>query len=521
MPSSLLLDVPVALIKDPCAWTVEDISVWLHWLGMGEHVEAFAAHRVDGRLLLQLSADSAWADLGVVDPAQQLVLDSAVEPLKCFREAEGTESGFALHAIEGPVAGEVFFVGAGGITGGRHSASNGIVLSENYVSRRHFQIIRDPAGQHSLQDVGSTTGTFLMVRDELSLDNAMILQLGTTEITVQIDDGGECTLVATEGPDKDAEATVPPQGLFIGREGSNGLCIRDPQISAFHCEVRHAEDQGYVLDDKYSTNRTWLRLAQDGQPSKRYVLAVGDLFKVGSTLFHVVDPATLASEATTGTVQLGSEHNVTDITAMQSPHSERAALEASAAVDAATEDEFVAVPPADRSVQDLPVALSLSAGSISNRASGDEDAAPPGPQLLWEPFLEGEQRPVVSAEEYALRLTASRRQMCTDGAARRSTSGRDLYVSQDVGMYDLRERELSSLQQRMRNCRAQTAYTLQQQREAEPRDEDLCKICYDQGIDVVLYPCGHFVLCRWCAQKVSDCPVCRFVITDVIRTYKA
>ena len=40
-------------------------------------------------------------------------------------------------------------------------------------------------------------------------------------------------------------------------------------------------------------------------------------------------------------------------------------------------------------------------------------------------------------------------------------------------------------------------------------------------IDVVLYPCGHYMLCRWCAQMVSDCPVCRYVITDVIRTYKA
>ena len=43
---------------------------------------------------------------------------------------------------------------------------------------------------------------------------------------------------------------------------------------------------------------------------------------------------------------------------------------------------------------------------------------------------------------------------------------------------------------------------------------------WPQDIDVVLYPCGHFMLCRWCAQMVSDCPVCRLVITDVIRTYK-
>ena len=38
-------------------------------------------------------------------------------------------------------------------------------------------------------------------------------------------------------------------------------------------------------------------------------------------------------------------------------------------------------------------------------------------------------------------------------------------VYQDARVFDMQERELSSLQQRMRNSRAQTAYTLQQQRQ--------------------------------------------------------
>eukprot|EP00913_Durusdinium_trenchii_P002869 g2656.t1 len=132
------------------SWTVEDISIWLQWLGIGEHVESFAARGVDGELLLQLSADANWAELGVHDVAQQRVLDSAVEPLRCFHHG-ALDATLALHAIEGPVAGQIFFVGAG-VTGGRHNASNNIVLSENYVSRRHFQILRDRVGQYLLQD---------------------------------------------------------------------------------------------------------------------------------------------------------------------------------------------------------------------------------------------------------------------------------------------------------------------------------------------------------------------------------
>lgn len=500
MPT-LSLDVPLDLIKDPRSWTVEDISVWLQWLGFHEHIEAFVHRGVDGLMLMQLSneaaSQAAWTDLGVVDPAQQRVLDSAVEPLRCFRDTEGVESGLALHAIEGPRSGEVFFVGASGITGGRHSASNDIVLSENYVSRRHFQVSRDRAGQFLLQDVGSTTGTFLMVREELQLENLMVLQLGTTELTVYIE-CSQCTLVATEGPDKDARAAVPPQGLFVGRENSNALCIRDPQISAFHCEVRQEAEAGFVLDDKYSTNRTWLRLAPDGQPSKRYALRVGDLFKVGSTLFHVVEPPSLP-EARPALASRGNDSRGMSPPAVSSPSSRPVTSDQSDSLDNDADEEL-------DEADDVAAAPPVGHAEMNGIAE---------PQLLWEPFIEGEMRIMLSPEEYAHRVTASRRRMHAEAASREAPAGQT----------DMRERELSSLQQRMRNSRAQTAYALQQQRPEENRenrrDEDLCKICYDRDIDVVLYPCGHLILCRWCAQKVSDCPVCRFVITDVIRTYKA
>mmetsp|Transcript_60313 Transcript_60313/g.168489 ORF Transcript_60313/g.168489 Transcript_60313/m.168489 type:complete len:511 (+) Transcript_60313:42-1574(+) len=509
MPS-LSLDVPVELIKDPSSWTVEDIGIWLTWLGIREHVEAFAARGIDGSALLRLGAESAWADLGVTDPAQQRVLDSAVEPLKGFQEVDGSESSFVLHAVEGPIAGEVVVVGAGGITGGRHSASNGIVLSENYVSRRHFQITRDRAGQHLLQDVGSTTGTFLMVREELPLENLMVLQLGTTELTVYIEED-VCTLVATEGPDKDARATVQSQGLTIGREPSQGLCIRDHQISAFHCEVRHDPERGYTLDDRYSTNRTWLRLAPDGQPSKRFVLRVGDIFKVGSTLFHVIDP-TVMPEAVAPVATSAV------ISSDESRPPPRPLSQASSAFNEDLGQETLSVAQmmssarsfsgtADQEQEDLgDDAPFEDQGSI-----GRPDSSPAPPGLRWEPFVEGEARPSLSAEEYARQVTESRRQMHVQRRGSPRTPSQVSVVQQ---------RELSSLQQGMRNSRAHSAYTLQQQRSSERRDEDLCKICYDKDIDVVLYPCGHFILCRWCAYKVSDCPVCRLVITHVIRTYK-
>ena len=42
-------------------------------------------------------------------------------------------------------------VGVSGATGGRHSASNEIVLSENFVSRRHFELTFDAVAEKSAE----------------------------------------------------------------------------------------------------------------------------------------------------------------------------------------------------------------------------------------------------------------------------------------------------------------------------------------------------------------------------------
>lgn len=52
-----------------------------------------------------------------------------------------------------------------------------------------------------------------------------------------------------------------------------------------------------------------------------------------------------------------------------------------------------------------------------------------------------------------------------------------------------------------------------------------CTICYENQIDSVLYMCGHMCMCYDCAIEQwrgvggGQCPLCRAVIRDVIRTY--
>lgn len=78
-----------------------------------------------------------------------------------------------LKAVEGQLLNNVYIVGRNGAALGRHSASNDIVISESFVSRRHCQIkfievneMEDEQSQSKffLRDIGSTTGSFIMVR---------------------------------------------------------------------------------------------------------------------------------------------------------------------------------------------------------------------------------------------------------------------------------------------------------------------------------------------------------------------
>ena len=46
-----------------------------------------------------------------------------------------------------------------------------------------------------------------------------------------------------------------------------------------------------------------------------------------------------------------------------------------------------------------------------------------------------------------------------------------------------------------------------------------CKICLDRPVQTVLKPCGHSLMCTFCAQSVKQCPVCRQKIEETIRWF--
>lgn len=192
-----------------------------------------------------------------------------------------------LKVVEGQQLNNVYLIGEQGARLGRHSASNDIVISESFVSRKHCEITHQN-GNFYLKDLGSTTGSFLMTRDKVTLKEGMMFQMGLSEFKVSML-CKDMELHVFEGPSRNQTILVTPSGLKIGRDPGNSFCVaEDTQMSNFHARILFDPSNGtYILEDVGSTNRTWLRLSNEGEKSINHQLSTSDIIKIGSTVFLV------------------------------------------------------------------------------------------------------------------------------------------------------------------------------------------------------------------------------------------
>ena len=140
-----------------------------------------------------------------------------------------------LKAVEGQLLNNVYVIGQNGAALGRHSASNDIVISESFVSRRHCEIkyVQQEEGQATsshfyLRDIGSTTGAFIMVRQEILLRENMMFQMGLSEFRiVTTSKNNIIELHVFEGPSRNRMITVDQMGLSIGRDMNNTFYVQE------------------------------------------------------------------------------------------------------------------------------------------------------------------------------------------------------------------------------------------------------------------------------------------------------
>ncbi|CBY40704.1 unnamed protein product, partial [Oikopleura dioica] len=46
-----------------------------------------------------------------------------------------------------------------------------------------------------------------------------------------------------------------------------------------------------------------------------------------------------------------------------------------------------------------------------------------------------------------------------------------------------------------------------------------CHICFDKSVSVVLRPCNHQFMCKKCASKCSECPLCLVKIDEIVDAF--
>ena len=85
-------------------------------------------------------------------------------------------------------------------------------------------------------------------------------------------------------------------------------------MSNNHAKILFDPSNGtYVLEDIGSTNRTWLRLSNEGEKSINHQLSAGDIIKIGSTVFLVQQIRKVSDSANMPIINSNHRPNETEV----------------------------------------------------------------------------------------------------------------------------------------------------------------------------------------------------------------
>ncbi len=93
------------------------------------------------------------------------------------------------------------------------------------------------------------------------------------------------TLFVTRGNEKGQMYDVPDEGVTIGRDLTNAVCLTDLETSRMHCRINITGNSAELIDLQ-SSNGTFV----NSQPVSTSSLKIGDHINVGQTVFVVLAP---------------------------------------------------------------------------------------------------------------------------------------------------------------------------------------------------------------------------------------
>lgn len=182
-------------------------------------------------------------------PKARLLPQKSCNPQECeliIQPTEGTQTTFYCIKESG---GKI----------GRHS-SNQMVILEESVSRFHAEIVFK-SKEFYIRDIGSTTGTFIKIPNNIQLEAGMMLELGSNQFCVEktncLNNSGELSLIVVEGPDQGQRLSIALKDQLswnsIGRKATNTFPFDDQHLSNMHAKF-FILDNNFYLEDLSSTN---------------------------------------------------------------------------------------------------------------------------------------------------------------------------------------------------------------------------------------------------------------------------
>jgi RND superfamily putative drug exporter len=211
---------------------------------------------------------------------------------------------------QGDGAGATFQLGAETTDMGRAS-DNQIVIADQMASGHHVKFERTPQGQVIVHDRGSTNGTLVngeRLTGPRTVEENAEIQIGASIFTLKfVGDApvADATaplvslvsptvvtrrlrlmdlLVMVDGEEPGRVFPLEGDTISIGRDPRNQIALTDVKLSGFHVRLQRGLDGGLVIEDRGSTNGTFVNghLLADAQR-----LLENDLIQVGGTTLQL------------------------------------------------------------------------------------------------------------------------------------------------------------------------------------------------------------------------------------------
>lgn len=217
--------------------------------------------------------------------------------------SSGDNNYINIISLEGPTD-TTHRIGSEPVSIGRNN-NNQIPILDESVSRHHAQILQN-SGKFYIKDIGSTTGTFIKIREPIQLRRDMIIEIGSfqflvLEVNVERmgpipdapeDDEDHVVLTICDAGDENPEKLMIKHNATIGRRSTNTWPFpEDVHMSNVHGKFVLSKG-AFFYEDMDSTNGSWLRLSKEQSVSGPFPLEKGTIFKIGnSAMYQVVFPS--------------------------------------------------------------------------------------------------------------------------------------------------------------------------------------------------------------------------------------